>query len=219
MSASTVRERLSDARVLPALAITAADTAGVIAQTLGDSGLGCVEITFRTAAAEAAIAHASALPGLCVGAGTVRSPDQARAAAAAGARFIVTPGTNPAVIETCHELGLPVFPGVATPTEVERAMELGCTVLKLFPAAVLGGPGMLRALAPVYPDAAFIPTGGVTEANADEYLRLGNVLAVAGTWIAAGDLSTPEGLRELGARARRARALADAARANNAAGG
>lgn len=219
MSASTVRERLNDARVLPALAITAADTAGLIARTLGDSGLGCVEITFRTAAAEAAIAQASALPDVCVGAGTVRSPDQARAAAKAGARFIVTPGTNPAVIEICHELGLPVFPGVATPTEVERAMELGCTVLKLFPAAVLGGPDLLRALAPVYPDATFIPTGGITEANAAEYLRLANVLAVAGTWITAGDLSTPEGLRELGARARRARALADAARENNAAGG
>jgi 2-dehydro-3-deoxyphosphogluconate aldolase / (4S)-4-hydroxy-2-oxoglutarate aldolase len=212
MAGPTVWNRLGGAGVLPVVTLEDPEPAVALTRELRDAGLGCVEITFRTAAAPAAIERATTVEGACVGAGTVLRPDQARTAAAAGARFVVTPGTNPAVIEACQDLSLPVIPGVATPTEVERAIAFGCTVLKLFPAAVLGGPQLLRALAPVYPNVAFVPTGGITEANAGEYLGLANVLAVAGSWIAPSLPSSPEELRELALRARRAHELSVHAR-------
>lgn len=163
---------------------TVEDPAAVeaLARALLAAGISCLEITFRTAAAAQALARAAETDGLCVGAGTVLTEQQARQAASLGARFAVSPGTNPAVIESCHQLGLPVFPGVATPTELETARALGCRTVKLFPAEPLGGPAFVRALSAPYRDVRFIPTGGIDEGNAAAYLALPSVLAVAGSW-------------------------------------
>jgi 2-dehydro-3-deoxyphosphogluconate aldolase/(4S)-4-hydroxy-2-oxoglutarate aldolase len=145
-------------------------------------------VTFRTAAAAEAIRAARTVPGVLVGAGTVLSPEQAAEAAEAGADFAVAPGTNPAVVAACGELGLPFFPGVATPSEIETARALGRTTLKLFPAAQAGGTGFIRAVSATYPDVRFLPTGGIGRDTADEYLALPAVLAVGGSWLVKPEL-------------------------------
>ena len=127
---------------------------------LAAGGLRCVEITLRTEAAVEALARVSALDGVLAGAGTVLTAKQAESASNAGAAFAVAPGLNETVVSACADLELPFFPGVATPSEIERARTLGLDVLKVFPAAQLGGPGFLRAVTPTYPDVGFLPTGG-----------------------------------------------------------
>jgi 2-dehydro-3-deoxyphosphogluconate aldolase / (4S)-4-hydroxy-2-oxoglutarate aldolase len=180
--------RLARARVVPVASLDDGDQAASAASALLRGGLDCIEVTFRTAAAAEAIERARAIEGMLVGAGTVLTPDQARAAAAAGAQFAVAPGTNPAVVEECAVLGLPFFPGVATPSEIEAARALGRTTLKLFPAAQVGGPGYVRAVAAVYPDVRFLPTGGIGPDSAADYLALPAVLAVGGSWLVRPDL-------------------------------
>jgi 2-dehydro-3-deoxyphosphogluconate aldolase/(4S)-4-hydroxy-2-oxoglutarate aldolase len=180
--------RLRAARVVPVAALDDGDQAEQTARALLRGGVGCIEVTFRTAAAAAAIGRARAVDGMLVGAGTVLSADQARAAAEAGAQFAVAPGTNPEVVAACRDLGLPFFPGVATPSEIEAARALGRRTLKLFPAAQVGGPAFLRAVAAVYPDVRFMPTGGIDAAGAGDYLALPCVVAVGGSWLVKPDL-------------------------------
>ncbi|TMM10318.1 MAG: bifunctional 4-hydroxy-2-oxoglutarate aldolase/2-dehydro-3-deoxy-phosphogluconate aldolase, partial [Actinobacteria bacterium] len=127
----------------------------------------------------------SAIEGLTVGAGTVLSVEQLDEAIDAGARFAVAPSTNPLVIDAAQRAGLPFIPGAATPTEIDRGRSLGCTVIKIFPAAAVGGPAFLRAVSGVFPDVKFIPTGGVTAENLADYLAVPSVLACGGTWITA----------------------------------
>jgi 2-dehydro-3-deoxyphosphogluconate aldolase/(4S)-4-hydroxy-2-oxoglutarate aldolase len=146
-------------------------------------GLTTVEITFRSPAAADAIRRVSAIDGLTVGAGTVLDEEQLAAAAEAGASFAVAPSTNPVVIDAARHAGIPFVPGAATPTEIERARSLGCDVIKIFPAAVLGGPAFIRAVSAVFPDVKFIPTGGITAETAADYLALPSVLACGGTWL------------------------------------
>ena len=140
-----------------------------LAVPLGDSlkagGLPLAEVTFRTAAAEEALRTLAADPALLVGAGTVLDVDQVDHAVDAGARFIVSPGLRASVVRRAQELGVEVWPGVATPTEVLAALELGLSVVKLFPAGPLGGPDLVKALAGPFPTVRFIPTGGVTPTN------------------------------------------------------
>jgi 2-dehydro-3-deoxyphosphogluconate aldolase/(4S)-4-hydroxy-2-oxoglutarate aldolase len=176
-------ERLAAARIVPVLTASDADVAERACHALLAAGLPVVEIAFRTDAAAAATRRVSRVGGLLVGAGTILSPEQLEAAVDAGARFAVAPGSNPDVIDAARRAGLPFAPGIATPTEVERARALGCRVLKLFPASLLGGPALLRALSAVYPDVAFIPTGGITPENLGSYLELPTVLACGGSWI------------------------------------
>jgi 2-dehydro-3-deoxyphosphogluconate aldolase / (4S)-4-hydroxy-2-oxoglutarate aldolase len=180
---SEVIEALERSRVVAIATLSDPATAETLARGLLADGVSCMEITFRTAAAAEALRRAVGVPGLCVGAGTVLTPEQARIAAALGARFAVAPGLNRAVIETCGELGLPFFPGIATPTELETALALGCRTVKLFPAEPLGGPALVRALSAVYRDVRFIPTGGIDGGNAAAYLELPSVLAVGGSWL------------------------------------
>jgi 2-dehydro-3-deoxyphosphogluconate aldolase / (4S)-4-hydroxy-2-oxoglutarate aldolase len=142
-------------------------------------------VTFRTAAAAEAIARIAALGDVLVGAGTVRSPGQLAQALAAGAQFAVAPALDERVVAAAAEAGVPFVPGVATPSEIERALDLGCDVLKLFPAATVGGPAFIKSVAPIYPDVRFIPTGGVNPDNLASYLALPSVLACGGTWICA----------------------------------
>ena len=180
---SDVFDRLEAARVVPVLTASDADEAARACEALVAGGLPVVEITFRTEAAAEAIRRASAIDGLLVGAGTVLSPEQLSRALEAGARFGVAPGTSESGVEAARDGGLPFVPGVATPSEIERACGLGCRVLKVFPAGILGGPAFLKAVAPVYRDVRFVPTGGVGPDNLASYLEVSSVLACGGTWV------------------------------------
>jgi 2-dehydro-3-deoxyphosphogluconate aldolase/(4S)-4-hydroxy-2-oxoglutarate aldolase len=172
-------------------------------------GISCVEITFRTPAATEALERAAAVEGMTVGAGTVVTVEQARVAAAAGARFAVAPGTDDEVVAACDEARLPFFPGIATPSELGHALKVGCTTVKVFPASTLGGPAFLRAISATFPDARFIPTGGIDPDSLASYLAVPSVIACGGSWICAADL-----LRrcDFGEVERRARAAAEVSR-------
>jgi 2-dehydro-3-deoxyphosphogluconate aldolase/(4S)-4-hydroxy-2-oxoglutarate aldolase len=174
--------------VLPVATLEDEDQAERVAHALLAGRLPCLEVAFRSPAAAAALRRVAGVEGLLVGAGTVLSVGQAEAAAEAGAAFAVAPGTNEDVVRRCRALGLPFFPGVATPSEIERARALGLRVLKVFPASTLGGVGFLRAVSATYPDVRFVPTGGIGAADAAEYLALASVLAVGGSWLVRTDL-------------------------------
>jgi len=188
MTEAEVIERLGRARVVPVAKLDHGEQAEATARALQRGGLDCIEVTFRTDGAAEALRAARTVPGMIVGAGTVLSPEQAAEAAAAGADFAVAPGTNPAVVAACAELGLPFFPGVATPSEIETARALGRTTLKLFPAAQAGGTGFIRAVSATYPDVRFLPTGGIGRDTAPEYLALPSVVAVGGSWLVRPEL-------------------------------
>jgi 2-dehydro-3-deoxyphosphogluconate aldolase / (4S)-4-hydroxy-2-oxoglutarate aldolase len=171
-------------RVLPVVTIDDVGLATPLGQALRTAGAGAVEITFRTAAAAAAI-EVFAEAGFVVGAGTVRSVEQLAAAADAGATFVVSPGLDRTIVERCTAVGLPVMPGVATASELTEALSLGVSVVKLFPAEAIGGVGLIRALAAPFPEARFVPTGGLSADNAGDYLALPQVVAVGGSWMVA----------------------------------
>jgi len=195
--------------VIPVLKIKDAATAVPLASALIAGGLPMAEVTFRTPAALEAMRSMVEAHGdtLFVGAGTVLAPDQADAAMDAGARFIVTPGFNPRVVDHCLEHGYPVYPGVNAPSQVEQGLERGLRVLKFFPAEASGGTAMLRALGGPYPEVQFIPTGGVSADNLADYLTLRNVLACGGSWLAEGGLRDQEDFDEVATRCRAAVAL------------
>ena len=200
--------RLGAARVLPVATLEDPGQTDALCQALGAGGIECIEIAFRTEAAVEAIGRASRLGGMLVGAGTVLSTEQAEAAAAAGAGFAVAPGTNEEVVLACRDLGLPFFPGVATPSEIERARQLGLRTLKVFPAAQVGGPSFLRAVSATYPDVGFIPTGGIDAGNLVEYLAVPSVVAVGGTWLVNHELVRDGRFDEIERRVREAVELA-----------
>lgn len=204
MTGAAVVTALERARVLPVVALDDVGATEELCRALLEGGLACIEITFRTEAAEEAIARASRVEGMLVGAGTVLTPEQARAAADAGAAFAVAPGTDEDVLAAAAELGLPFFPGIATPTELGRAVRLGHDVVKVFPASQLGGPGFLRAVAATFPRARFIPTGGVDASTLASYLELPSVLACGGSWIAERGLVAEGRFDEIARRAREA---------------
>lgn len=198
---------LSRERVLPVLVLDDPAHAGPLGDALARGGIGTAEVTLRTPAALAAIERLAADPRLIVGAGSVVTPDQVDAAVAAGARFVVSPGLSGAVVRRCAGHGVPAVPGVATATEVMRALDLGVTLLKFFPAAAAGGPGAVAALGGPFPRVAFIPTGGIGELDAADYLALPNVAAVGGTWLAPAALLRDGDYDAVAARAGRARIL------------
>jgi 2-dehydro-3-deoxyphosphogluconate aldolase / (4S)-4-hydroxy-2-oxoglutarate aldolase len=192
--------------VIPVLTIEREKDAVPLARALLEGGLSLIEVTLRTPAAPAAIAAiARELPQIVVGAGTVQRPADVVQACAAGARFLVSPGMTAELAGAALATELPYLPGVATPSEVMAARDLGICFLKLFPAEAVGGLALLRALAPVFPGVAFCPTGGIDERSAREYLALPNVPIVGGSWmapkeaIAAGDW---ERVRRLAERAK-----------------
>jgi 2-dehydro-3-deoxyphosphogluconate aldolase / (4S)-4-hydroxy-2-oxoglutarate aldolase len=185
---SDVLDILSADRLLPVVVIPAAADAQPLAAALLAGGLHCVEVTFRTPAAPQAIRTMAATSGLLVGAGTVLTPDQVDRAVDAGARFVVSPGFGAGVVRRCQERGVPVFPGAATATEIQMALDAGLDTVKFFPAEQLGGAAMVRALAAPFGSVRFLPTGGITAENLAGYLALPAVLAVGGTWMVAADL-------------------------------
>ena len=175
-------------RIVPVVVL--ADSAGAepLAGALVAGGLHCVEVTFRTDAAADVIRAMTVRPELVVGAGTVLTAEQAEQAVVAGARFVVSPGFGPAVVRRCQELGVPVFPGIATATEIQMALDAGLDTVKFFPAEQLGGVGMMKALSAPFRTVRFIPTGGIDTGNLADYLAVPSVLAVGGTWMVAPDL-------------------------------
>jgi 2-dehydro-3-deoxyphosphogluconate aldolase/(4S)-4-hydroxy-2-oxoglutarate aldolase len=179
-----VAERLSGYGIIPVVSLSRPEQAVPLAESLAAGGLPCAEITFRTTAAAAAIAQIRQhVPEVLLGAGTVLNLDQLDAALDAGARFIVSPGTNPRLVEACLDRGVPVFPGVCTPTEIEAALALGVDLLKFFPAEAMGGVQTLRALCAPYRQVRFLPTGGIDTRNLSDYLALSQVVACGGSWM------------------------------------
>jgi 2-dehydro-3-deoxyphosphogluconate aldolase / (4S)-4-hydroxy-2-oxoglutarate aldolase len=187
MSQEAVLSRVAALGVVPVIAIEEVEAALPLADALLAGGLPVVEITFRTAAAAEAIRRiARERPQLAVGAGTVLTPANLEAAQASGAAFAVAPGLNPQIVSQARQMGLPFVPGVATPSDIEQGLALGCMLLKFFPAEPLGGVPMIEALSAPYKHTGvrFMPTGGVNPGNLESYLKLGTVAAVGGTWIA-----------------------------------
>jgi 2-dehydro-3-deoxyphosphogluconate aldolase / (4S)-4-hydroxy-2-oxoglutarate aldolase len=177
--------RLRRIRIVPVIVIDDPDDAVPLAAALVEGGIACAEVTFRTAAGlESLRRMASEFPDMLVGAGTVLSPQQADAARDAGAKFVVSPGSNPRVVDHCLERGIPIFPGVCTPTEVESVLEKGLHLVKFFPAEPMGGVAFLKALAGPYTTLEFMPTGGIGAGNLGEYLAFKKVVACGGSWMA-----------------------------------
>lgn len=175
---------LRTAGIMPVVTVDSAAQGARIAAALAEGGLGAIEITLRSPAALAAISAAKRdVPGMLVGAGTILSAAQARDAVDAGADFIVTPGTTPALAEFLASLSIPCIPGASTVSEMLALATLGFESLKLFPAAAVGGIGLLKSVAGPLPDLRFCPTGGIDEASAPSFLALANVVCVGGSWM------------------------------------
>jgi len=172
------------APVIPVLVIEDAGKARGLAEALVAGGLPALEVTLRTPAALDAIRAMAEVPGGVVGAGTLLTPEDVRAAKEAGAAFGVSPGTTPRLLEACAEAGLPLLPGAATASEVMALLEQGYQVQKFFPAEAIGGARALAALGGPLPQVTFCPTGGITPALAPDYLKLANVACVGGSWVA-----------------------------------
>ncbi len=196
-----MKEQLERSPVVPVVVIEDAAKAVPVARALVAGGLPIIEVTMRTdAAADAISAMSAEVPDALVGAGTVLSAEQARTIVAAGAKFIVSPGLHDDVVSAANELSVPVIPGVATATEAQHAWNLGLRILKFFPAGQAGGISMIKALAAVFRDVKFMPTGGVSAKNLRDYLEVPAVLACGGSWltpadaIASGDFDRITGL-------------------------
>lgn len=199
--------------IVPVIKMDCAEHAVPLARALARGGLPAAEITFRSEAAAGSIrAIADAVPELFVCAGTVLTPETAQAAVEAGAKAIISPGLNLETVRWCLGRGVPVIPGTATPSEVEACMREGLKLVKLFPAEVVGGVGMLKALSGPYADMKFMPTGGVKPGNAKDYLTQKNVVACGGTWIVPEDLLKDGRFEEIERLAREAAQLRDSVR-------
>ncbi|PSJ81355.1 bifunctional 4-hydroxy-2-oxoglutarate aldolase/2-dehydro-3-deoxy-phosphogluconate aldolase [Neisseria iguanae] len=179
---------LSAGAVIPVMAIDDLSTTVDLAHALVEGGIPTLEITLRTPVGVDAIRLiAREVPNAIVGAGTVTNPEQLKAVEDAGAVFAISPGLHGALAKASQQSSIPLIPGVATPGEVQLALEHGIDTLKLFPAEVVGGKAMLKALYGPYPDIRFCPTGGITLESAPEYLALPNVLCVGGSWLTPKD--------------------------------
>ena len=184
----TALQVMQDAPVIPVIVLNDVAHAVPMARALVAGGIRMLEVTLRTPQALACMeAIAKEVPDAVVGAGTVRSAADAKAAAIAGAKFAVSPGYSSAVGQACRDQGLSLLPGVATGSEIMMAQEDGYTELKFFPAMQAGGPAMLKAWGGPFFDVRFCPTGGVTPQNASEFLSLSNVACVGGSWLVPAD--------------------------------
>jgi 2-dehydro-3-deoxyphosphogluconate aldolase / (4S)-4-hydroxy-2-oxoglutarate aldolase len=184
--------RIGEIGIVPVIVLDDPDVARPLADALAEGGLPCAEVTFRTARAADALQQMAQDSRLVVGAGTVLTVEQVDIAVKAGATYIVTPGYSRDVVRACQERGIPVIPGVATPTEIQMALQDGVTVVKFFPAEAIGGVRALSAIAAPFPGLRFIPTGGISQDNLEDYLALPSVLAVGGSWMASSRLVAEE---------------------------
>ena len=184
-----VYKRIKDLKLIPIATINNADDVVPLGKALIEAGLPILEVTFRTEVAAESINRLTIeLPDILVGAGTVLKVDQVKDAIKRGAKFIVTPGFNPKIVDYCVNNKIPIVPGVNTPTIVEWALDKGLKIVKFFPANLSGGIMMLKTLAGPYPEMRFVPTGGINFDSLIDYLKLSNVLACGGSWIVKKDL-------------------------------
>lgn len=181
-------EIISQKRVVPVITIAESAKAKDLADCLVEAGLPIAEITLRTIEGLKAIERAATNPTLLVGAGSLRNADDAKAAIAAGARFLVSAGFSREIAHEATNNNVPYFPGIATPTEIIQALDAGINSVKFFPAETLGGLAALKAISAPFPGVSFMPTGGITPANAPKYLEFSPVLAVGGSWMVAKEL-------------------------------
>ena len=184
-----IDEQFRDFGVVPVVVLNDAKDALPLAAALCEGGLACAEVTYRTAAAEESIRLMSEkYPEMLVGAGTVLTIEQVDSAVAAGAKFIVSPGFDPEIVDYCLEKNIPVFPGCITPSEVAQAVKRGLKVVKFFPAEQAGGVAMIKAMAAPYTMVKFMPTGGISTKNLRSYLECDKILCCGGSWMVKGDL-------------------------------
>ena len=182
-------EQFSKIGIIPVVVLDDPKDAAPLAKVLCENGLPCAEVTFRTSAAEESIRIMSReFPNMLVGAGTVLTKEQADRAMNAGAKFIVSPGLNPKIVQYCIDNSVPVTPGTQTPSEMEQALELGLKVVKFFPAENAGGLAMIKAVAAAYVDLKFMPTGGINAKNVRDYLAYNRIIACGGSWMVKKDL-------------------------------
>ncbi len=178
------KEEFRKIGIVPVVVLEDAKDAEPLAKALVEGGLPCAEVTFRTAAAADAIKKmVEAYPEILVGAGTVLTTEQVDRAVAAGAKFIVSPGLNPEVVQYCLDKDIPVTPGTQTPSEMEQAMAMGLDFVKFFPAEPAGGLKMIKAVAAPYVNLTFMPTGGINAGNVRDYLAYERIVACGGSWM------------------------------------
>lgn len=177
--------RISEIGIVPVIVLDDPGLARPLADALAEGGLPCAEVTLRTPRAAEVLTVMARDPRLVAGAGTVLTVAQVDAAIDAGATYIVTPGYSRDVVRAGQDRGIPVIPGVATPTEIQMALADGVTLVKFFPAEAIGGARALSAMAGPFPMLRFIPTGGITPGNLESYLALPSVAAVGGSWMVA----------------------------------
>ena len=209
----TLEEQFYDYAVVPVVVLDDAEDAAPLADALVKGGLPCAEVTFRTEAAEESIRIMSEkYPEMLVGAGTVLTTEQVDRAVAAGAKFIVSPGFDPEIVDYCMEKNIPVFPGCVSPSEVAQAVKRGLKVVKFFPAEQAGGLAMLKAMAAPYTMLKFMPTGGINTKNLKEYLGFSKILCCGGSWMVKGDMIKNKEFDKITEMTREATELAAAAR-------
>ena len=186
-----VIKQLSLIGIVPVIKIENAADAKPLAKALIDGGLPCAEVTFRTSCAKEAIAAiAKEYPEMIVGAGTVLTKAQVDDAIEAGAKFIVSPGFNPEIVKYCQSKGCPIVPGINNPSGIEAALELGLTTVKFFPAEQSGGLAMIKAMSAPYGGVTFMPTGGVSPANVNDYLAFNKIVCCGGSWMVKSEMIT-----------------------------
>lgn len=184
-----VLKRIQSLGIVPVVVLNDAKDAAPLAKALREGGLPCAEITFRTEAAEESIRiMVQEYPDMIVGAGTVLTTEQADKAVEAGAKFIVSPGLNPKVVQHCQDKGIPIVPGVTNPGQIEQALELGLDTVKFFPAEASGGLNMIKSMSAAYTNMMFMPTGGINIKNLNEYLAFDKIVACGGSWMVKSDL-------------------------------
>lgn len=184
-----ILEKIGLYGVVPVIIIDDAESSIPLANALIDGGLPVAEVTFRTKAARESIEKiAKGFPQMLLGAGTILSIDQVSSAVDSGAKYVVSPGFNSKVVEHCVKNNIPIIPGIATPTEIERALEFNLDVVKFFPAEALGGLTYLKAISAPYGNLRFVPTGGIDENNLLVYLQFPKVLACGGSWMVKSEL-------------------------------
>ena len=212
MAGTTTFDRVRDCGITSILTVHGAATINEVVDALVAGGVTSIEVTLRTSSAWEAIELLGGRSDVVVGAGTVLTADDAARAVQLGAAFVVSPGLDPVVVEETLRLGALPLPGIATPTELQSALKLGLSALKLFPAEPLGGVGMLKALAGPFSDVAFMPSGGVTQAILGSYLAQPNVFAVGCSWLVTAELVAAGRFDEIRRRARAATELVAAVR-------
>ena len=184
-----MQEQIQKFGVVPVVVLNDTKDALPLAKALVEGGLPCAEVTFRTEAAEESIRQMAAeYPEMLVGAGTVLTTEQVDRAVNAGAKFIVSPGFDPEIVDYCLSKKIPIFPGCVTPSEVAQAVKRGLKVVKFFPAEQYGGVATIKALAAPYTMVRFMPTGGVSAKNLKDYLSCDKIIACGGSWMVKGDM-------------------------------